>query len=92
MDTTASRRQDQNGIRDVWWYLTQFRELALHDQRRPVHDRCQEHRTAGTGELGDFLAEVLERPELAAVAAGGEPVPTDFVQPYGPQAGPDPAR
>ncbi len=28
VDTTASRRQDQTRIREVWWYLTQFRELV----------------------------------------------------------------
>ena len=86
VDTVASRRQDQKGIREVWWYLTQFRELALHgnDGRFATVAKSIEQR--GTGELGDFLAEVLERPELAAVLPAAQPVPTDFVQPFPSQA------
>src|SRR5215207_713505 len=65
VDTTASRRQDQMRIRDVWWYLTQFRELALHDQDGRFATVAKDIERRGTGEVGDFLAEVLERPELA---------------------------
>ncbi|ONI68495.1 hypothetical protein BWI15_36490 [Kribbella sp. ALI-6-A] len=83
VDTIASRRQDQNRIRDVWWYLTQFRELALHDRDGRFATVAKDIERRGTGELGDFLAEVLERPELAAVLPPLRTVPTDFVQEYG---------
>jgi hypothetical protein len=86
VDTTASRRQDQKGIREVWWYLTQFRELALHDRDGRFTTVAKSIETRGTGELGDFLAEVLERPELSAVLPAAQPVPTDFVQHYPSQA------
>ncbi|MFI7061764.1 hypothetical protein ACIBL3_12330 [Kribbella sp. NPDC050124] len=86
VDTIASRRQDQTRIRELWWYLTQFRELALHtgDGRFSTVAKSIEQR--GTGELGDFLAEVLERPEIAAVLPTPKPVPTDFAQHFPSQA------
>lgn len=86
VDTIASRRQDQTRIREIWWYLTQFRELALHtgDGRFSTVAKSIEQR--GTGELGDFLAEVLERPEIAAVLPTPTPVPTDFAQHFPSQA------
>ncbi|HET6738407.1 MAG TPA: hypothetical protein VFH76_05725 [Kribbella sp.] len=84
VDTTASRRQDQKGVRDVWWYLLQFRELALHtgDGRFTSVAKSIEARGSGElgGVLGDFLADVLERPELAAVLPAAQPVPDDFVR------------
>ncbi|WP_458164561.1 hypothetical protein [Kribbella sp. WER1] len=86
VDTTASRRQDQKGVREVWWYLTQFRELALHtgDGRFTTVAKSIEER--GTGELGDFLAEVLEQPSLAADLPSAAPAPVDFIQHYPSQA------
>ncbi|WP_427888403.1 hypothetical protein ACQHIV_34480 [Kribbella sp. GL6] len=86
VDTTASRRQDQKGVREVWWYLTQFRELALHtgDGRFAAVAKGIEAR--GGGELGDFLAEVLEQPSLAADLPALAPVPNDFVQHFPSQA------
>ena len=86
VDTVASRRQDQTRIREVWWYLTQFRELALHsgDGRFSTIAKSIEQR--GTGEIGDFLAEVMERPEIAAVLPALEPAPTDFAQHFPSQA------
>ncbi|TCC53732.1 hypothetical protein E0H75_08645 [Kribbella capetownensis] len=80
VDTTASRRQDQKGIREVWWYLTQYRELALRDRDGRFATVAKSIEQRGTGELGDFLAEVLERPELSAVLPAAEPVPTDFAE------------
>ncbi|MFC0629313.1 hypothetical protein [Kribbella deserti] len=82
VDTTASRRQDQVRIREVWWYLTQFRELALHDGDGRFAAVAKSIETGGTGELGDFLAEVLERPELAAVLPKPAALPVDFTQAY----------
>lgn len=82
VDTIASRRQDQTRVRDAWWYLTQFRELALHDRDGRFATVAAEIQRRGTGELGDFLAEVLERPELAAQLPAGGPAPDDFVQEF----------
>ena len=86
VDTTASRRQDQKGVREVWWYLTQFRELALHTHDGRFTTIAKSIEARGTGELGDFLAEVLERPELSAVLPTAAPAPTNFVQHYPSQA------
>ncbi|MEV5962990.1 hypothetical protein AB0L70_14575 [Kribbella sp. NPDC051952] len=86
VDTTASRRQDQKSVRDVWWYLTQFRELALHTKDGRFTTVAKGIEQRGTGELGDFLAEVLERPELAGVLPAAQPAPADFVQHFPAQA------
>ncbi|NUR94310.1 MAG: hypothetical protein HOV67_03520 [Kribbellaceae bacterium] len=86
VDTTASRRQDQKGGREVWWYLTQFRELALHTGDGRFTTVAKSIESRGTGELGDFLAEVLERPSLSATLPTASPAPADFVQHYPSQA------
>ena len=86
VDTTASRRQDQKGGREVWWYLTQFRELALHTGDGRFTTVAKSIESRGTGELGDFLAEVLERPELSATLPAAAAAPTNFVQHYPSQA------
>ena len=85
VDTVGSRRQDQTRIRDVWWYLTQFREVALLDSDGRFATVAKDIERRGTGELGDFLAEVLERPELAGRLPAAQPLPDDFVQEYEPQ-------
>jgi hypothetical protein len=82
VDTIASRRQDQTKVRDAWWYLTQFRELALHDHDGRFATVAKDIERRGTGELGDFLAEVLERPELAAQLPAAAPAPDDFIQEF----------
>ncbi|WBQ06189.1 hypothetical protein [Kribbella sp. CA-293567] len=82
VDTIASRRQDQNRIRDVWWYLTQYRELALHDRDGRFATVAKDIERRGTGELGDFLAEVLERPELSAQLPPAVAVDDDFVREF----------
>ncbi|MFD7156730.1 hypothetical protein ACFV9C_19170 [Kribbella sp. NPDC059898] len=86
VDTTASRRQDQKGVREVWWYLTQFRELALRTGDGRFTTVAKSIESRGTGELGDFLAEVLERPDLAAALPTATPAPADFVRHYPSQA------
>jgi hypothetical protein len=86
VDTTASRRQDQKVVREVWWYLLQFRELALHTGDGRFTTVAKSIEARGAGELGDFLAEVLERPELSAVLPAAAPVPSDFVQYFPSQA------
>lgn len=80
VDTTASRRQDQKGVRDIWWYLLQFRELALHTGDGRFTSVAKSIEARGAGELGDFLTDVLERPELAAVLPAAQPTPDDFVR------------
>lgn len=86
VDVVASRRQDQFQIRDVWWYLLQYRELALRDGDGRFAAVAQGIVRRGVGELGDFLAEVLERPELAALLPQATEVPTDFVEEFPSQA------
>jgi len=77
VETVQSRRQDQNGIQDVWKYLMHFRELALKDRDRrfaavaeQIIDRVvaapQSFATSGFS-VGEFLSEALAYPELTAV-------------------------
>lgn len=85
VDTIASRRQDQKSMRDVWWYLMQFRELALLDGDGRFAAVARAIETRGVGELGDFLADILEQPALAAALPAGS-APTDFVHHFPSQA------
>jgi hypothetical protein len=82
VEAVASRRQDQTMSKDVARYLTQFRELALLDSDGRFATIAQDIERRSADELGDFLAEVLERPRLAARLPAGVPVPSDFVQEY----------
>ncbi|MFK4089536.1 hypothetical protein ACI2LF_35815 [Kribbella sp. NPDC020789] len=82
VDVIASRRQDQFQIQDVWGYLLQFRELALLDGDGRFAAVAQSIERRGAGDLGDFLAEVLERPELAAPLPELAEPPTDFVREF----------
>jgi hypothetical protein len=77
VETVQSRRQDQNGIQDVWKYLMHFRELAIRDSDRrfaavaeQIIDRVvaapQSFATSGFS-VGEFLAEALAYPDLTAV-------------------------
>ncbi|MFF1820740.1 hypothetical protein ACFVWG_25765 [Kribbella sp. NPDC058245] len=86
VDVIASRRQDQFQIRDVSEYLLQFRELALLDGDGRFAAVAQDIERRGAGELGDCLAEVLERPELAAALPQATELPTDFVKEFPSQA------
>ncbi|MFI5706566.1 hypothetical protein [Kribbella sp. NPDC051620] len=86
VDVVASRRQDQWAIRDIWWYLLQYRELALLDGDGRFAAVAQGIERRGVGELGDFLAEVLERPELATQLPPATELPTDFVKEFPSQA------
>ncbi|MFI5734911.1 hypothetical protein ACIA49_32660 [Kribbella sp. NPDC051587] len=82
VDVVASRRQDQFHIRDVSDYLLQFRELALLDDDGRFAAVAQDIERRNPGELGDCLAEVLERPELAAALPQATELPTDFVKEF----------
>ncbi|HEU5012240.1 MAG TPA: hypothetical protein VFT66_06830 [Roseiflexaceae bacterium] len=75
VETVHSRRQDQKYIRDIWSYLLQYRELALRDGNGQFAHVARMIERRGAGELGDFLADVLERPEL------GAPLPTETAPP-----------
>ncbi|MFB6720976.1 hypothetical protein ACFCV3_12480 [Kribbella sp. NPDC056345] len=91
VDTIASRRQDQFGVFDGWPYLLQFRELALLDGDGRFAAVAQSIERRGSGELGanelgDSLAEVLERPELAAPLPPATELPADFVKEFPSQA------
>jgi hypothetical protein len=88
VETVQSRRQDQTGTQDVWKYLMPYRELALvaNDQRfaavaELILDRVAADPAsfAGAGySVGDFLAEALAYPELAAVLPGPANLPTTY--------------
>ncbi|MEV6410657.1 hypothetical protein [Kribbella sp. NPDC051718] len=82
VDTIGSRRQDQTKVREVWWYLLQFRELALQDGDGRFATVAKDIEGRGAGELGDFLAEVVERPELAGLLPAAVPAPDDFVHEF----------
>jgi hypothetical protein len=64
VETVHSRRQDQTQVRPIWPYLLQYRELALLDGDGQFARLARMIERRWAGELGDFLAEVLERPAL----------------------------
>ena len=88
VETVQSRRQDQTGTQDVWKYLMHYRELALvaKDPRfaavaEQILDRVAADPAsfAGAGySVGDFLAEALAYPELAAVLPSPANLPTTY--------------
>jgi hypothetical protein len=78
VETVHSRRQDQAQIRDIWPYLPQYREVALLDGNRQFARVARLIERRGVGELGDFLAEVLERPELGAVLPAAAALPEQY--------------
>ena len=88
VETVQSRRQDQNGTQDVWKYLMHYRELALvaNDPRfaavaEQILDRVAADPAsfAGAGySVGDFLAEALAYPELAAALPSPANLPTTY--------------
>jgi len=51
VDTTASRRQDQKAIREVWLYLTQFPGLALHTRDGRLTTVAKSIEQRGTGRI-----------------------------------------
>ena len=80
VETVHSRRQDQGRVRDIWWYLLQYRELALHDRNGQFARVAKLIEERGVGELGDFLAEVLERPELGVVLPAPAALPDRYTR------------
>jgi hypothetical protein len=80
VETVHSRRQDQTQVRDIWWYLLQYRELALLEVNGQFARVARMIEQRGIGELGDFLADVMERPELGAVLPAEAPLPDDYAK------------
>jgi len=88
VETVQSRRQDQTGTQDVWKYLMHYRELArvAKDGRFAavadgILDRVAADPAsfAGTGySVGDFLAEALAYPDIAAVLPGRANLPANY--------------
>ena len=83
IETIQSRRQDQDQrIITTRYFYTQFRELALLDTngRFAAMARLIEEKFAP--DLGDFLGDLIERPELAATLPASENPFTDFERHY----------
>lgn len=84
LESVHSRRQDQTALRYMPEFLLQYRELAIRygDGRFAAVAALLRERGAGQtfGEtpLGDRLAEVLDRPELARPLPEATSFPTDF--------------
>lgn len=88
VETVQSRRQDQTGVQDEWKYLMQFRELAAKagDARfaavaGQILDRVAANPAsfAATGySVGEFLAEALAYPDLAAALPPAANTPADY--------------
>jgi hypothetical protein len=80
VETVHSRRQDQARIHDIWPYLLQYRELALLDGNGQFARVARMIEQRGEGELGDFLAQVLERPELGAMLPADTALPEQYAR------------
>ncbi|WP_228447510.1 hypothetical protein [Streptomyces paludis] len=84
VESVHSRRQDQNTLRYVPEFWLQYRELAIRDGDGRLAAMAALLRERGAGQtfgetpLGDRLAEVLDRPELARRLPAVTSVPTDF--------------
>lgn len=85
VESVHSRRQDQTALRYLPEFWLQYRELAIHDgdaRFAAVAALLQERgtdQTFGETPLGDRLAEVLDRPELARPLPSQAPLPENFV-------------
>jgi hypothetical protein len=80
VETVHSRRQDQTQVRLIWPYLLQYRELALLDGDGQFAQLARLIERRWAGELGDFLAEVLERPTLGAQLPAGAELPEQYAR------------
>lgn len=83
IETIQSRRQDQDQrLVNIRYFYPQFRELALLDGngRFAAMARLIEEKFAP--DIGDFLGDLIERPELAAALPASEEPFTDFARHY----------
>ncbi|MFD3578994.1 hypothetical protein [Streptomyces sp. NPDC058644] len=84
VESVHSRRQDQATLRYLPEFWLQYRELAIRDGNGTFAAVAALLRERGAGQtfgetpLGDRLAEVLDRPELARELPAGKELPTDF--------------
>ncbi|MGY0061661.1 hypothetical protein ACWY4P_34855 [Streptomyces sp. LZ34] len=84
VETVHSRRQDQKTTKHVSEYWLQYRALALRDKDgrfAAVAETIQRRgadQTFDETPLGDFLAEVLDHPELAAPLPKATEAPQKF--------------
>lgn len=87
IETIQSRRQDQDQrVVTIRYFYTQFRELALLDNngRFAAMARLIERQFAT--DIGDFLGDLIERPEIAATLPAEEEPFADLKRHY-PSAG-----
>jgi len=83
IETIQSRRQDQDQrVVNIRYFYPQFRELALLDGngRFAAMARLIERQFAA--DIGDFLGDLIERPEIAATLPAEEEPFTDFERHY----------
>ncbi|MFE6164837.1 hypothetical protein ACFQ7F_38670 [Streptomyces sp. NPDC056486] len=84
VESVHSRRQDQATLRYLPEFWLQYRELAIRDGNGTFAALAALLRERGAGQtfgetpLGDRLAEVLDRPELARELPPVKALPTDF--------------
>ncbi|WP_458086332.1 hypothetical protein [Streptomyces malaysiensis] len=84
VETVHSRRQDQKTVKHLSEYWLQFRALALRERDGRFAAVAATVQRRGADQifdetpLGDFLAEVLDHPELAAPLPGATAVPEEF--------------
>ncbi|GAA3117179.1 hypothetical protein ACFQ0X_41505 [Streptomyces rectiviolaceus] len=84
VESVHSRRQDQAALRQLPEFWLQYRELAIREGNGTFAAVAELLRERGAGQtfgetpLGDRLAEVLDRPELARALPAVKALPTDF--------------
>ncbi|MFI0820559.1 hypothetical protein ACH4TX_30645 [Streptomyces sp. NPDC021098] len=84
VETVHSRRQDQKTVKHLSEYWLQYRALALREKDGRFAAMAETVQRRGADQtfdetpLGDFLAEVLDEPELAAPLPKATAVPSEF--------------
>ncbi|MFI0778333.1 hypothetical protein [Streptomyces sp. NPDC021212] len=84
VETVHSRRQDEKTVKHLSEYWLQYRALALREKDGRFAAMAETVQRRGADQtfdetpLGDFLAEVLDEPELAAPLPKATAVPSEF--------------
>ncbi|MFD7501114.1 hypothetical protein [Streptomyces sp. NPDC059850] len=84
VETVHSRRQDQKTVKHLSEYWLQYRALALREKDGRFAAMAETVQRRGADQtfdetpLGDFLAEVLDEPELAAPLPKATAAPSEF--------------